>query len=152
VRLIESVEAFFLNAQVIFTGREIGELTASALVGFTSHSRLRGRLHGDPSRRDSDSVLVEHHDRRRNRGNLSGSSGADGDDQKEGTHAFDLLYLRWMTRCQNCFPEIVANVRVRCDFEQGGIQQGGIPLRLKVEYHGRKARRPEGFSPLCTRH
>ena len=101
-RLVQGVEAFLLDVDVVLAGGKCWELAASGEGGLAAHFRLRGGLQGDAGGVDGYSVFVDDGDR----GGGSGLScgGADQDERKEeSTHAVVGVFYGGMRAAQRRF-------------------------------------------------
>lgn len=100
--LIESVEAWFLDAELVLAFAERGELATSCEVGLTSDDgRGRRGLQGDASRGDDDAVFVGDDDGRRIR--LGNGARDQSEGEEEGAHAVKRYSNGGMRRGQGWF-------------------------------------------------
>jgi hypothetical protein len=92
VGLIDRVEAFFFDVNVVRTGGEGGKLAAAVEIGEAVESRLGGGGNGNAGIPDGDAGVVDYDDD--GRGCRLGRGGADQDESDQGsTHAVVRRYL-----------------------------------------------------------
>ena len=116
-RLIHSVVAFFLDAELILAGGQTGEKAAPGEISLAVDSGHLRRLQGDASGGDGDSVFVDDGDGGRG-DRLRRSSANQSDYEDQSTHAVRVILRSFGLR--NFFSFLKTPVRVAW-FEPPGV-------------------------------